>query len=460
MHMAVRLTSNALAAGTTLVVGLGKTGVSIARFLLERGERFAVADSRDNPPGLAEFRREFPSVQLYLGAFDDVVFGSAARLILSPGVSVHETAVVAAQRCAVPVLGDVELFAQLADAPVLAITGSNGKSTVTTLVGEMAQAAGLKTRVGGNLGTPALELLRTSLQEGAPDLYVLELSSFQLETTRSLRCRAATVLNISADHLDRHADMAEYAAIKQRIFAGDGVMVLNAEDSVVREMAVAGRDIRWFTLSEPKSEYEYGLRNQSGKPWLCRGSECLLAAEELGIAGRHNWANALAALALGDAIGLTRPAMLHVLKQFTGLPHRCQRVAQIKGVNWYDDSKGTNVGSTLAAISGMPGNKVVLIAGGDGKGQDFSPLRSVVMERARAVVLIGRDAPLIAKVLGDTVPVVQAGTSMERAVSEAARLAQPGDSVLLSPACASFDMFNNYMHRAEVFVTAVRGLQS
>ncbi len=458
--MTAQAKSNALAAGTTLVVGLGKTGVSIARFLAQRGERFAVADSRDNPPGLVEFRQEFADVPLYLGRFDAALFRSAERVVLSPGVSVNEDAVVAAQERAVPVLGDIELFAQHADAPVLAITGSNGKSTVTTLVGEMAQAAGLKTRVGGNLGTPALDLLRQSASEGAPELYVLELSSFQLETTHSLNCRAATVLNLSSDHLDRHADMNEYAAIKQRIFSGDGVMVLNADDAMVQAMVEDGRDVRWFTLGEPHSEYEYGVRQLDGKSWLCRGSECLLAADALRIAGRHNWANALAALALGDAVGLTRPAMLHVLQQFPGLPHRCQWVAEINGVNWYDDSKGTNVGSTLAALSGMPGEKVVLIAGGDGKGQEFEPLRAAVAERARAVVLIGRDAPLIEQALGDAAPIVHAGFSMEQAVAECARLAHRGDSVLLSPACASFDMFNNYVHRAEVFVAAVQGLRS
>ncbi len=458
MQATVRTDDTTPVTGTTLVVGLGNTGLSIARYLAARGESFAVADSRANPPGLEQWQSEFAAVPLHLGPFEAALFTAAARLVLSPGVPVHEPAVAAALQHGVEVVGDIELFARDADAPVVGITGSNGKSTVTTLLGEMAQAAGRKVRVGGNLGTPALALLQESVDVGAPDCYVLELSSFQLETTVSLRCRAAALLNLSSDHLDRHFDMAAYAAIKRRVFGGDGIMVLNADDARVRAMAEEGRDIRWFTLGEPHEPHEYGVCTSDGRPWLCCGGEPLLAADELHIAGRHNWANALAALALGDAIGLPRQAMCDVLRRFPGLPHRCQWVAESNGVNWYDDSKGTNVGSTLAALSGMPGDKVVLIAGGDGKGQDFSPLKTVVAARARAVVLIGRDAPLIEQALADAAPVIHAGFSMEQAVTECARLAQPGDSVLLSPACASFDMFNNYLHRAEVFVAAVRRL--
>ena len=446
------------ATGPTLMVGLGMTGLSIARHLAARGESFAVADSRPNPPGLEQLRLEFPDVAVHLGPFDAALFSAAARLVMSPGVSVHEAAVAAARRCGVEVVGDIELFARSADAPVVGITGSNGKSTVTTLLGEMARAAGRNVRVGGNLGTPALTLLQESTQAGAPELYVLELSSFQLETTASLKCSAATLLNLSSDHLDRHHDMAEYAAIKRRVFAGDGVMVLNGASSLLRAMAIEVRAMRWFTLGEPHGRREYGVCEVDGKSWLCCAGERLLAAGELRIAGRHNWANALAALALGDAIGLPRAAMCDELRRFPGLPHRCQWVDEINGVNWYDDSKGTNVGSTLAALSGMPGDKVVLIAGGEGKGQDFSPLQPVVAARARAVVLIGRDAALIEQALAGAAPVIHADSSLEQAVAECARVARRGDSVLLSPACASFDMFNNYVHRAEVFVAAVRGL--
>ncbi|GAB4289622.1 MAG: UDP-N-acetylmuramoyl-L-alanine--D-glutamate ligase [Thiohalomonadaceae bacterium] len=442
----------------TLIVGLGKTGLSVARFLARRGERFAMADSRANPPGLEQLRAERPAVEVHLGPFDTELFCRQTRIIVSPGVSLQEPALQAARAAGVEMFGDIELFARSVDAPVVGITGSNGKSTVTTLVGAMAKAAGLETRVGGNLGTPALELLLESDEAGAPDLYVLELSSFQLETVTTLNCRVATVLNLSADHLDRHGGMEEYAALKQRIFCGDGVMVLNADDGRVSAMAEKGREVRWFTLGAPHDEASYGVRWIDGRTSLCCGAEAIIAVEELKIAGRHNWANALAALALGDAMAFPRAAMLRALREFTGLPHRCQWVAEVGGVNWYDDSKGTNVGSTLAALSGMPGNKVVLIAGGDGKGQDFAPLRDTVATHARAVVLIGRDAPLIEQALNGVVPVVNAGRSLEQAVHECARLAQPGDSVLLSPACASFDMFDNYVHRAEVFVAAVRGL--
>jgi UDP-N-acetylmuramoylalanine--D-glutamate ligase len=442
----------------TLIVGLGKTGLSVARFLARRGERFAVADSRVNPPGMEQLRAERPGVETHLGPFDTALFSRQTRIIVSPGVALDEPALCAARAAGAEIIGDVELFARSVDAPVVGITGSNGKSTVTTLVGAMAMASGLETRVGGNLGTPALELLLESDEAGAPDLYVLELSSFQLETVASLNCHAATVLNLSADHLDRHGGMEAYAALKQRVFHGDGVMVLNADDARVVMMAEAGRDMRWFTLDVPAGADAYGLRWIDGRTCLCRGNDDIVGVDALKIAGRHNWANALAALALGDAMNFPRAAMLRALRDFSGLPHRCQWVAEINGVHWYDDSKGTNVGSTQAALFGMPGDKVVLIVGGDGKGQDFEPLRDAVATYARAVVLIGRDASLIEQAIAGTVPIVHAGRSMELAVSECARLAQPGDCVLLSPACASFDMFDNYVHRAEVFVAAVRRL--
>jgi len=442
----------------TLIVGLGKTGLSVARFLARRGERFAVADSRVNPPGLEQLRAERPAVEVHLGPFDAALFSRQTRLVVSPGVSLQEPALRAARAAGVDILGDVELFARSVDASVVGITGSNGKSTVTTLLGEMARASGLETRVGGNLGTPALELLLESDEAGAPDLYVLELSSFQLETVTTLNCRVATVLNVSADHLDRHGGMDDYAAIKQRIFRGDGVMVLNADDARVAAMAASGRSVRWFSLEAPRGSGDYGVRWIDARTQLCRGADDIIAVDELKIAGRHNWANALAALALADAMEFPRAAVLRALREFAGLPHRCQWVAESKGVSWYDDSKGTNVGSTLAALSGMPGDKVVLIAGGDGKGQDFAPLREAVAAHARAVVLIGRDAPLIEQAIAGAAPIVHAGRSLEQAVRDCARLAQPGDCVLLSPACASFDMFDNYVHRAEVFVAAVREL--
>lgn len=437
----------------TLVVGLGQTGLACARFLAARGESFAVADSRTNPPGIEELTREMPQVPVYLGPFDAELFGHASRLLLSPGVAPQEPVIAEAVAQGIELLGDIELFARHAEAPVVAITGSNGKSTVTALLGEMARTAGRKVLVGGNIGTAALALL----DEAKPELYVLELSSFQLEVTTTLNCRAAVVLNVSEDHLDRHGNLSHYAAIKSRIYHGDGVMVINADDPVVAAMAEAGRNIVRFTLAEPKTASDFGLREQNEEIWLAKGDSLLMPTAEVRIPGRHNLANALAALALGEACGLPMTAMLQSLREFPGLPHRCQWVAEIDGVNYYEDSKGTNVGATLAAIEGMPGEKVVLIAGGQGKGQDFSALREAVANRCRAAVLIGEDAPLLAKALERTAAISHAA-SMAEAVAQAAVLARAGDSVLLSPACASFDMFRNYVERGESFVAAVRGM--
>ncbi len=440
---------------STLVVGLGQTGLAFARFLAARGESFAVVDSRINPPGIEELQRELPQVPVYLGPFETELFTQASRLLLSPGVAPQEPAIAAAMAKGAEVLGDIELFARYASAPVVAITGSNGKSTVTSLLGVMARKAGKTVQVGGNIGTPALELL----EQPVPELYVLELSSFQLEVTSSLNCRAAAVLNVSEDHLDRHGDLEHYAAIKSRIYRGDGVMVLNADDPMVAAMALEGRTVVHFTLDAPTRDSDFGLREQDGELWLARGETLLMHSTEVRIPGRHNLANALAALALGKAAGLAMEPMLHTLREFPGLPHRCQWVAEIGGVNYFEDSKGTNVGATLAALEGMPGEKVVLIAGGQGKGQDFSPLREAVAQRARAVILIGEDAPLLSQVLEGSAMLKHA-VQMEEAVVLAASLAQPGDTVLLSPACASFDMFRNYIERGERFVAAVKEMEA
>jgi len=436
-----------------LVVGLGKTGLSCARYLSAHGYELAVTDSRAQPPGLETLRTELPDVALFLGGFEERVFDLAEELVVSPGVSVKEPLVARALTRGIPVIGDIELFARAAEAPVIAITGSNGKSTVTSLVGAMAREAGRDVRVGGNLGTPALDLLR----DVEPDCYVLELSSFQLETTYSLNPAVATVLNVSPDHMDRYGELADYAQAKERILRGDGVMVLNADDPAVAAMAEPGRRCIYFTVGEP-GDGNYGLRQIDGQTWLCKGEQELVEAGELLLRGRHNLANALAALALGESAGFGLDAMLSALRGFPGLAHRTQWVASIQGVEWYDDSKGTNVGATVAAVQGMTG-PVVLIAGGDGKGQDFSPLKPVLKEKARAVVLIGRDAPLIEQALGGAVPTVHAA-DMSAAVQQAAELAQPGDSVLLSPACASFDMFSGYEERGRVFVDAVRRMSA
>jgi UDP-N-acetylmuramoylalanine--D-glutamate ligase len=443
--------------GTTLVVGLGKSGLSAARALAALGATFAATDSRADPPGLAALRAEFPGVPCHLGGFDPAPFAGAARLLVSPGVAVTTPVIAEAAARGVPVWGDIELLARLTQVPVAAITGSNGKSTVTTLLGLMAERAGVRAAVGGNLGIPALELwLRDERNtNAAPELYVLELSSFQLETTHSLNAQVATVLNISPDHLDRYDTLADYIAAKRRIFHGDGAMVVNADDPVVMAMVEPGRQVVRFTLAEPAAG-EFGLRRAAGETWLAHGPDRWLAATELKISGEHNLANALAALAMGHVLGLRRDGMLAALREFAGLAHRTARVRERAGVNWFDDSKGTNVGATVAAVRGLPG-RVVLIAGGDGKGQDFSPLRAALADKARAVVLIGRDAPLIAAALGDSVP-LQTAADMNAAVAAAARWAQPGDSVLLSPACASFDMFGGYEERGAAFAAAVRRL--
>ena len=438
----------------TLIVGLGKTGLACARYLASQDEPFVIVDSRSEPPALGELLQELPEAICHLGGFKAELFREAGRVLVSPGISLDEPSIEEARSAGIEVIGDIELFARNAVAPVVAITGSNGKSTVTTLLGEMASHAGRKVLVGGNIGTPALELLK----QQRPDLYVLELSSFQMELTESLNATAAVVLNISDDHLDRHGDLKSYAAIKQRVFKGDGVMVLNMDDPLVAAMADAGRTVVCFSLAAPASESDFGLTEEDGRLYLSKGSECLLDVDELRIPGRHNQANALAALALGESVGLPMKVMLEVLRQFPGLEHRCQWIAKRQGVAWYNDSKGTNVGATVAALQGMPGNRVVLIAGGEGKDADFTPLREVVSRRARAVVLIGRDASLIEAALQGVTTVCLAD-DMEHAVATAAQLAETGDSVLLSPACASFDMFANYQARGDAFVTAVRGLK-
>lgn len=436
-----------------VVVGLGATGLSLARHLRRRGCPFAVTDSRAEPPGRLEMEALAPEARVVTGALDPVLILGARRLYLSPGVSLDEPLIRQARSAGVQILGDIELFARNVNAPVLAVTGSNGKSTVTTLVGEMAGAALGPVPVGGNLGTPALDLL----QEPPPALYVLELSSFQLETTSSLNAAAATVLNLSEDHMDRYRSMDEYAAAKRRIFRGNGALILNADDPRVAAMAEPGRPCMYFTLGSPAGE-GFGVLRDADGDWLARGGERLLPAAALKIQGAHNRANALAALALGTAVGLDQSAMLQVLRRFPGLPHRCQWVARVADVDFYNDSKGTNVGATCTAIRGLAEHRrLVLIAGGDGKGADFSPLADACAGRVRAVVLMGRDGPRIAAVLAGRLPVIQS-RDMDEAVRRAAEAAAAGDVVLLSPACASLDMYRSYVERGERFVAAVEAL--
>jgi len=445
-----------------LVLGLGDTGLSMARWLARHGARVLVADSRDAPPHMHDLARELPDVAVTHGAFKRASFEGIDMIAISPGVDRRESEVALAIKHGMPVVGDVELFVRglraVGAAPqLIAITGSNGKSTVTEMAGAMCRHAKLNTTVAGNIGVPVLDVLG-EIESGkpAPDMVVLELSSFQLESTSTLDADAAAMLNLSEDHLDRYDSMDDYAAAKARIFAGRGVQVLNRDDAASLGMAREGRSVQTFGLNAPTRDTEWGIHDIAGKKMLAHGGTQLMEIDELPVAGLHNAANALAAAALCHAIAIPDAAIAAALRSFKGLPHRVENINKINNIYFYDDSKGTNVGATVAALNGMP-QPVVLIAGGDGKGQDFSPLAAAAA-RARAVVLIGRDAPLIARALKSVrVPLLNAG-DMEEAVRTAYRAAQPGDAVLLSPACASYDMFRSYVHRAQVFAECVRKL--
>jgi UDP-N-acetylmuramoylalanine--D-glutamate ligase len=468
-----------LAGKKALVLGLGETGLSMARWLVREGADVRVADTRAVPPGLAQLRQALPAVGVHCGGFADACFDGINLIAISPGVPLAEPAVAQARARGVTVVGDIELFAQAllrdrksgaqalpqeAGTRLLAITGTNGKSTVTALAGAMCKSAGLDCEIAGNISPAVLDALLHRRKTGRnPDAWVLELSSFQLETTESLDASAATMLNFSEDHLDRYVSMRDYAAAKARVFRGSGVQILNRDDPCSSSMALPGRSTITFGLGAPAAPVDFGLIEHRGSLWLAQGTTPLLAMAEIKLAGLHNVANALAALALCRAIELPFAPLFSALLAFRGLPHRVELVGERGGVRFYDDSKGTNVGSTAAALAGLAGGtlaqgaKVVLIAGGDGKSQDFSPLKSAVAKTAREVVLIGRDAPLIERALdGSGVPVHRAA-SMDEAVAVAGALAQPGDAVLLSPACASYDMFRNYVHRGEVFRAAVEG---
>lgn len=438
-----------------IIVGLGKTGLSCVRYCVQQGIPAAVVDTRDNPPGLAELRTLWPQVPIVLGGLSAKVLMQASEIILSPGVALQEPAIAACLQQGIPVIGDIEIFARAARAPIVAITGSNAKSTVTTLVGLMAENAGLHVLVGGNIGTPALELLAMPV----PDVYVLELSSFQLETTHSLHAAAAAILNICEDHMDRYATLQHYIAAKQRIYQQAKHVIWNRDDLQTQPPFSTIHNQLTFGLQRPDA-HQFGIITDGQQHWLAQGAERLLNVADLRIKGRHNWANALAALALGSAVGLMMPAMLKTLREFSGLPHRCAWVAEKNQVQWYNDSKGTNVGSTVAAINGLAATirgKIILIAGGDGKNADFSDLSAPVAQYVRAAILLGRDAPRLGAAL-QTVTEVKYVNDLYAAVAVAAQVAQAGDIVLLSPACSSLDMFRNYEHRGDVFVAAVKEL--
>ena len=435
----------------TVVIGLGKTGFACARYLAAQGVSFAVADNRDEPPMLNEMKAALPGIPLYLGEFEESLLANAERLLISPGVSLHEDVIINAINSGVDVYGDIELFCRNSSSPVIAITGSNGKSTVTTLVAEMARAANLDVAEGGNLGTPVLDLL----SEKEPDVYVLELSSFQLETVTSLNAVASVVLNITPDHMDRYEGIKAYQAAKERIYDGDGTMIINMDDPAVVNMSRTQRACVGFTLLEPEAD-NYGVRAYDDVRWIVKGDEKIIPVNDLRIRGEHNIANAMVAMALTETLNCPLDAMLSVLRSFPGLDHRCQWIAEHKNVEWVNDSKGTNVGATCAAIKGLSGDEnLILIAGGDGKGAEFSDLEEIAEGRLKAAIVLGKDGPTLGKVLLNVVP-VHSVDSMEMAVETAARIAKDGDIVLLSPACASFDMFKNYQARGEAFATAVK----
>jgi UDP-N-acetylmuramoylalanine--D-glutamate ligase len=446
-----------LKGSNVVVLGLGMTGLSAARWAARRGARVVVADTRSDPPRAAQLRAELPQTPVRTGPITDSTLADAELIIISPGLSKELPAIRAAAVRGVELIGDIELFARslAATQKVLAITGSNGKTTVTTLTSELLRAAGLVVTTLGNIGEPVLDVLAAHEQgERWPDVFVLELSSFQLETTASLRPVAAAVLNVTENHLDRYPGIAAYAAAKARIFAGGGEQILNRDDPRVLAMRLPGRAVQTFGGGVPERESDWGLVERKGASWLARGGALLLPAGDLNLVGRHNALNALAALALTSTLAKIDGEVLAALTAFQGLPHRMERVADIGGVLFVNDSKGTTVAATLAALDGID-RPTVLIAGGDGKGQDFAPLKAGVEAHCRAVVLLGRDAPAIAAALAGVTPVIESAPALEVAVARAIARARSGDAVLLSPACASLDMFRDYADRGDRFKAAV-----
>ena len=440
--------------GSYVIVGMGMTGLSCARYLRARNVPVVLVDSRVLPPALDQARREMPDLQIVTGALRGEVLRTAEKIIVSPGVSLHEPAIAQALSAGVELSSDIDLFCQASAQPLIAITGSNGKSTVTTLVGNMARRSGKQVAVGGNIGVPALELLAEERE-----LSVLELSSFQLERCRELRARVATVLNVSADHMDRYADLQSYQRAKLQVYQGAENIVVNRNDPLTQPLLA--NHIHWwsFGLGAPR-ENAFGIVQQGTRALLAFEDQTLMPLKELRLPGRHNVQNALAALAIGKAAGLPMDAMLDELAEFEGLPHRCEWVAEINGVQFINDSKGTNIGATVAAIEGLAaasGRCLVLIAGGQGKGADFSVLTASVQQHVRGAVLIGRDAKLIGAEINSVTDTCFA-LDMPAAVQAAHSLARPGDTVLFSPACASFDMYSGFEQRGQAFIAAVRAL--
>ena len=442
-----------------LVVGLGKTGLSCVKFLADRKVEFAVMDSREQPPGMYQMRSEYSDIEVRTGSLDKEFVTDFDVLIASPGIALKEPVLQFALKSGKSLIGDIEILALCTTKPVIAITGSNGKSTVTTLLGEMACKAKRETIVAGNIGVPVLEQIN---DDATTDLYVLELSSFQLETTKSLQATASTILNISEDHMDRYDSLADYAAAKRKIISGQGTIIVNLDDELVLSLLgdeLTSRETLGFTLKHPTANNQFGLLTKNDEPWLCQGEQALIPVSALKLKGQHNIANVLATLALGTAIGLPMPAMLAAVQNFSGLAHRTQWVAEHNGVQWFNDSKATNVGAAVAAIQGMDSSSLILIMGGQSKGQEFSELHTILEKYTKQVYLLGEDAQLIAEALGTGVNTTIVD-SLESAVVEADQQANSGDIVLLSPACASFDMFDGYEHRGNEFMRLVKEVTS
>lgn len=440
-----------------IIIGLGETGLSCARYFRRLKLPFTILDSRLNPPQLATFRKEFPNAPFHLGPFDPALLQGASELIVSPGIDLNDPKLsLAIAKNKLKPISDIELFAQNARAPIIAITGSNAKGTVTSLVGAMIAQAKQRVEVGGNIGIPALDLLNAP----SPHFYVLEISSFQLESTYTLRPKVATLLNISPDHLDRHKTLDAYIQAKQRIYHDCEIALWNRQDPNTYPNTKTKKIISFGLETLKPDSKEFGLQRRNNQTYLAQGGKTLLAVDKLAIKGQHNWANALAALAIGHAIQLPLPSMLTALCQFKGLAHRCQWITEQSGITWYNDSKATNVGATLAALNGLGpaiSGKIILIAGGLAKGADFSLLRDAVARYVKTLILIGRDASLLKNALEKST-VVQMASDLAQAVALAQQTANTGDVVLLSPACASMDMFKNYEERGDTFIDLVQGI--
>ncbi|MDP0589063.1 MAG: UDP-N-acetylmuramoyl-L-alanine--D-glutamate ligase [Candidatus Endonucleobacter bathymodioli] len=440
-----------------VVVGLGQTGLSCIRYLSHEGLPFSVVDSRTSPPGLKEFYQHYPEIPIVLGDFNRELLCSADELIVSPGIPLAQPDIAAALAKGVKAIGDIELFCRgVTDVPIVAITGTNGKSTVTTLLGEMARQDGINVAVGGNIGISVLDLLEPRIE-----LYVLELSSFQLETTESLCAEAATVLNISHDHMDRYSSLTAYHRVKQKVYKGCKTAIYNIDDSLSVPLPKYATYRTGFTGDVPDIG-QFGLKCEGESIWLYKGMSRLINASRIHIAGHHNYMNVLAALALGEAVGIRLESMLEAICLFTGLPHRCQFIAEARGVRWINDSKATNVGASIAAMEGLGrcnSGKIVLIAGGDGKGADFFAMKDSVKNHVRHLILMGRDAEVLEKQLAGCAAVTRT-KSLREAVVVAREVSRFGDVVLLAPACASFDMFTSFEHRGEQFCKIVNEMLS